>query len=133
MYRICRLDVNKHSGKVIYSKCYDVDYRRLQSAKDKLKELSGIDARDILPCLKATSDVFKHFCNEFCDGHAEIAFWTMGSTEKELIHGTAEYYSEWFIYTTDRQRYLYEEPVTDLRRYRALESAREYGFNPYEK
>lgn len=124
MYRICRLVVSKLSGKAIYSQCYDFDYKRLQTAKDKLKELSGVDARDILPCLKATPDVFKRFCNAFCDGHAEIAFWTMGSAENVSIrHETAECYSEWFIYTTDRQRYLYEQPVTDLRRYRALEEA----------
>lgn len=133
MYRICRLDVNKHSGKVIYSECYDVNYRRLQLAKDKLKELSGVDARDILPCLKAASDVFKHFCNEFCDGHAEIAFWAIGSIEKGLIYETAECHSEWFIYTTDRQRYFYNEPVTDLRRYRAIVNANGWNFNPYEK
>ena len=132
MYRICRLDVDKHSCKVIYSQCYDFDYSSIQSAKGKLRELSGMTARDIWPCLKATSDVFKHFCNEFCDGHAEIAFWTMGNTEKELINGTTEYYSEWFIYTTDRQRYLYEQPVTDLRwhTYMLLPVP---NFNPYEK
>lgn len=131
MYRICRFEVNKHSRRVIYSQCYDFVYTRLQSAKDKLKELSGVESRDILACLNG--DTLRHFYNEFCDGNAQFAFWTIGKTKKGPITGTAEYYSEWFIYTTDKQRYLYEEPVTDLRRYRAMINADEWGFNPYEK
>lgn len=133
MYYICKFEINKHTGRVIYSHCYDLDYARLQSAKNELKKFAGVDAKDILPCVKADSNTLQHFHNEFCDGNAQFAFWTIGKADKGLINETTKYYSEWFIYTTDAQRYLYDEPVTDLKRYRAIVGTYEHGFNPYGK
>lgn len=116
MYGTVRFEIDR-DNKVIDAKVYDKFYsKKLSTAADYIRKTSfdkdGLTPQEFKMGFRDWFVTFV-FYKEFCDGNAQWIY----AGSKWINDDTRVL---WCLYETDDQRYIYEQPVTDLQWYRSM-------------
>lgn len=116
MYGIVRFEIK--DGVVTDSRVYHKFYsKKLSTAANNIRKMScdkdGLVSSDFVHGEGYNLFALKIFAREFCDGMSECIYYAI----KGIDNHTSVL---WCLYETTDPKYIYDEPVTDLRWYKTI-------------